>query len=253
MTKAFPEPAANPDSVIINPPPRFHTCPECDAQFSSTSRLLAHVQKNCSKSFTCKHCEKAFMSNNKLHEHVRLHDKIYDKTLEQRFAERKDSHINSSISSPTLSVTSTSPTTSRSMTASAEPSYLSISMTKAQAARSIEPPADPSATSMDSAEPVAPTSSRHHKLTCMSSTSPSSPPQTSMLKHQEQHRKSYLTMNDLFEMFAEKSSKRSMSTTQKRPTSPYSPEPRQTRIKSVDPQEGLKDSTMIAGKQSRKR
>ena len=250
MAKIFSEPAANSDSVIINSSPRFHTCPECDAQFSSISRLLAHTQKNCFKSFTCKHCEEHFTSNNKLHMHVRLHHTKPDKTLGQRFAEGGDSHINLPISR------STPPTTSRSMTASAESSYLSISMAKAQVARSIEPPADTPATSMDSAEPVASTSSRHHKLTCMPPTPSPSPPQTSTLKHQEPHRKSYFTMNDLFEMFAEKSNKKSMNIIQKRPTSPCSPEPRQprqTRIKPVDPQEGLKGSAMFAGKQFRKR
>ena len=53
------------------PSPQYHSCPECNAQFSSISRLLAHTQKDCFK-LACKHCEKSFNSNNKLHEHMRL-------------------------------------------------------------------------------------------------------------------------------------------------------------------------------------
>ena len=246
MAKAFPEPAANPDPVIINPSPRFHTCPECDAQFSSTSRLLAHTQKGCSKSFTCKHCEEAFASNNKLHEHVRLHHirKSYsNKTLGQRFAERGGSHINLPISR------STSPTTSRSMTASAEPSYLSITMTKAQAARPIEPPAGPSITPTNLAVLAASKSPHPHRHTRMPSTPPPSPPRTSILSHTTP--KAYMSMGDLFEMFAGISSRKSKNIMQRRPTSPCSPEPRQTRTKPLC-QQGPKDTAMLAGRQSRR-
>ena len=49
---------------------------------------------NCNKIFTCKHCELILNSNNKLHNHVRLHHKIFDKTLRQRFVEEKSKHIN---------------------------------------------------------------------------------------------------------------------------------------------------------------
>ena len=164
--------AASFDSVIVEPSPRYHTCPECAAQFSSISRLLAHTQKDCSNAFTCKHCEEAFASNNKLHEHVRLHhEKGYDnKTLGQRLAERGGSHIdfpNTPITSKisreaiatsprtvakpsrlprpmsTAITAPTSPITAKSMAASAEPSYLSIPMAKAQAACPTTPPADP--------------------------------------------------------------------------------------------------------------
>ena len=51
---------------------QYHICLECNAQFSSISRLLTHTQRvNCFK-LVCKHCEKDFNSNNKLHKHVRL-------------------------------------------------------------------------------------------------------------------------------------------------------------------------------------
>ena len=245
IAKVFsPSPAseASPDQAIINSSPqKYHRCPECDAQFSSTLRLLAHTQKDCSKSFTCKHCEKAFASNNKLHEHVRLHHirKSYNKTLRQRFAEEKDRHINLSISRPTP------PTTSRSMAASARPSPLAISMTKAQAARSIVPPADSPITSMNSA---APKSSRRHGPTCTRSTPPPSPLRISVLSHTAS--KAYMTMKELFEMFAEKLSKRSMNIIQKRSTSSCSPGPRQTRIKPLR-QRGP-NTAMLAGKQSRR-
>ena len=216
MTNAFPsaEPAANPDSVIINPSPRYHTCPECSIQFSSISRLLTHAQKGCNKAYTCKHCEEAFTSNNKLHEHVRLHhiSKSYsNKTLRQRFAEEGDSHINLPISRPTSS------TTSRSMAASTRPLLLAIPMAKAPVAC---PP-----------------------------TPPPSPPRTSVLSHTAP--KTYTTMKELFEMFAGKISKRSMNIIQKRPTSPCSPEPRQTRIKPLR-QQGPKETAMLAGRQSRR-
>ena len=101
MTKIFSELVVNFDSIIINFSSRFHICFECDVQFSLISRLLIHTQKNCFKNFTCKHCEKTFASNNKFHEHVRLHyiRKNYNnKTLRQRFVEREDNYINSSIS-----------------------------------------------------------------------------------------------------------------------------------------------------------
>ena len=55
-----------------HPSSQYHACSKCNAQFSSISRLLAHTQKaNCFK-LACKHCEEGFSSNNKLHEHVRL-------------------------------------------------------------------------------------------------------------------------------------------------------------------------------------
>ena len=59
------------DSILSHSSSQYHICFECNAQFSSISRLLQHAQKNCFK-LVCKHCEKDFDSNNKLHEHVRL-------------------------------------------------------------------------------------------------------------------------------------------------------------------------------------
>ena len=97
---------------------KYHTCFQCSVQFSSTSRFLIHVQKNfCFKIFTCKHCEKIMTSNNKLHEHVRLH---HNKTLRQRFVEKKNNHIDSSITSLITSKISkkTIATSSKTMTKS---------------------------------------------------------------------------------------------------------------------------------------
>ena len=153
---------------------KYHRCLECVVQFSSTSRFLIHVQKNCSKIFTCKHCEEVITSNNKFHEHVRLH---YNKTLRQRFVEKRNNHINLSISRFISSITF------KSMTASTKSSHLFISMTKAQVARSIESLIDFSITSTNLVVSTAFKSSRHHKLTCMSFTSSLNSSQTSMLKH----------------------------------------------------------------------
>ena len=76
LAAAFPPPQESPDTspsseTAPHPPPVYHSCPECNAQFSSISRLLQHTQKNCFN-LACKHCEESFNSNNKLHEHVRL-------------------------------------------------------------------------------------------------------------------------------------------------------------------------------------
>ena len=165
-------------------------------------------------------------SNNKLHEHVRLyHSKTSDKTLRQRFVEGGSNHIDLSITSSITSkisgeaiatssktVTkssrlprpaSASPITFRSMSASAKPSTLSISMMKAHD-------------------------------TCLS-TPPPSPPQTPVHKqHQEPLRKPYLTMNDLFEMFAEKPDRKNRNTIQKNLCSPRSPEPCHSHHKPTD-------------------
>ena len=128
-------------------------------------------------------------------------------------------------------------------------SHHSIIMTKAQIARFITFSVDFSITSMNS---TAFKTSRHHKLTCMFFTFSLNSSQTSMLKHQESHRKLYFIMNDLFEMFAEKSNKKNMNIIQKKSTFSCSFEFRQTRIKSIDSQENLKDSIMIAKKRFKK-
>ena len=261
MTKIFSEFVVNFDSIIINLSPRFYICSECDAQFSSISRFLAHTQKNCFKNFTCKHCEKTFASHNKLHKHVRLrHDKkMSDKTLRQRFLERKDSYINLSTSY------SISSTTFESMTASAKSSYLFISMTKAQVARFIESSVDFSITSMNltasTASIVSAVSTRffystksliafeststilklsHHSITMINAsivcsfTSSLTSSRSSIVSHQKSFTlKFYMTMKKLFEMFAEKSSKRNMNIIQKKSIFSCFHESRQTRIKSL--------------------
>ena len=178
MTKifSFVEFVVNFDSIIINlsSQRRYHTCLECDAQFSSISRFLAHTQKNCSKNFTCKHCEKIITSNNKFHKHVRLH---HNKTLSQRFVEEENNHINLSISRFTFSITF------KSMTASTKSSYLFIIMTKAQIARFIEFSIDSSITSTNLVVLIAFKSSHRHKHTCKFFTTSSSSFQTSVLLH----------------------------------------------------------------------
>ena len=233
-------------TIIDFSPQNYHRCLECAAQFSSTSRFLTHAQKNYSKIFTCKHCEETMTSNNKFHEHVRLH---YNKTLKQRFVEKKDNHIDLSITflittkisrkaittsskvvtkssrlSKSAFVSITSSITFKSMSTSARLSFLFISMTKALDACFI--------------------------------TFSSSSSQISMLKYQESHRKSYFIMNDLFEMFAEKLNKRNMSITQKNRFSCFSESRqsrwiRQTRIKSLR-QRDSKNTIMIAKKQFKK-
>ena len=214
---AFPpplEPASSPDRAIIGlSPQKYHNCPKCSVQCSSILRLLAHTQRDCSKSFTCKHCEKAFASNNKLHEHVRLH---HAASTSSRRHEPTCMPPTDPPSPPQTSVLlhSTPPATSESTSAILEPSHHSITMMKT---------------------PIA----------CPST----SPPRTPILSHTLS--KAYMTMNDLFEMFAEISSNKNKNTIQKRPTSPCSPKPRQPRTKLLcqrDP-----NTTMIAGKQSRKK
>ena len=265
MTKIFSELVANLDSIIIDSSSqKYHRCFECDVQFSSTSRLLAHTQKNCSKSFTCKHCEKVMISNNKLHKHVRLHHikKSYsNKTLKQRFVERKNNHINSSISSFISS------TTFKSMTTSAKSLYLFISMTKAQVARFIEFSIDSSITSMNSIASIEffyfitfsitseSTSTilkfSHHSITMMKTsvvcsstfhiTSSLTSSRISILSHILS--KIYMTMNDLFEMFAEISSNKNTNIIQKKSISSCFSEFRQSHH-SVD-QSNLKNSNSI--------
>ena len=175
MTKIFLELVVNFDSVIIDfSPQKYHRCLECDVQFSSISRFLIHAQKNCNKIYTCKHCEKIFTSNNKFHEHVRLHyiKKNYNnKTLKQRFVEERSNHID-------LLNSFTSSTTFKSMTTSAESSYLFIFMTKAQIARSIVFSIDFSSTNSTAFK-----LSRRHESTCMFSTASSNSFQTSVLLH----------------------------------------------------------------------
>ena len=232
MTKIFFEFVVNFDSIIINSSSRFH--------ISSTSRLLAHTQKNCFKSFTCKHCEKIFTSNNKLHMHVRVHHIKSDKTLRQYFVEEKSSHIN-------LFNSFTSSITSRTMTASAKSSYLIISMTKAQVVCFITISVNSFITSKISREAIATNSklitksSRFSRSTLIISlilsitfklmfastrsslliismtktsvacffTSSSNSFRTSILSHTT--RKIYMTMKKLFEMFAEKTRRKSRS------------------------------------------
>ena len=274
---SFVELVANFDSIIINfsSQRRYHTCLECDVQFSSTSRFLAHTQKSCFKNFTCKHCKRAFASNNKFHEHVRLHHikKNYNnKTLRQRFVEKKNSHINLSISRFISSITF------KSMTTSTRSSSLVIFMTKAQIARSIVFSVDFSITSMNS---VAFKSSRRHESTCtrftfsitfrfmFASTKSSSliisitkasvvcfftfsssSFRISILSHTTS--KIHMFMNDLFEIFAEISNKKSKNIIKKKSISSCFSEFRHTRIKSLC-QQNFKNTVMFAKKQFRKK
>ena len=204
---SFVEFVANFDQIIINSSSRFHRYFECDAEFSSTSRFLTHTQKNCSKNFTCKHCEKIFALNNKFHEHVRLHyiKKSYNnKTLKQHFVERKNNHINLSISCFISSITS----------------IVSIAF-----------------------------KSRHYKFTCMFFIFSSNSLRILILSHTAS--KTYMTMKKLFEMFAEKLSKRNMNIIQKKSIFSCFSESRQTRIKSFR-QRNSKDTIMLAKKQFRK-
>ena len=198
------------DSIIINFLSRFHICSKCAAQFSSTSRFLAHTQKNNFKNFTCKHCEKIFTSNNKFHEHVRLHyiKKNYNnKTLKQRFVEKKNNHID-------LFNSFTSSITFKSMTASTKSSHLFIFMTKAKIARSIEFSIDFSISLMNVIVLTAFKSSHFYKHTCMFSISSSTSSRSSISSHQ----KSYMIMNDLFAMFVDRKKrfKKNLNIIQKR-------------------------------------
>ena len=90
-------------------------------------------------------------------------------------------------------------------------------------------------------------SSRRHEFTCMFFTFSSNSIQTSILKYQKSHRKSYFTMNDLFEIFAEKSNNKSTNIIQKEMFSSRSSEFRRIRINfltSVN-QSDLKNSNTI--------
>ena len=238
--------------------------------------------------------------------HVRLHYTKFNKTLRQRFVEKKNNHINLSISRSTFSITF------KSMTASAKLLYLFIFMTKAQFARFIVFLIDFSITSMNS---TAFKSSRRHEFTCMFFTISSSSFQTSILlhstsfqktvimklkfhyfsifsiisrststilksshhsiiimnasivcsftfsstssrssiaSHQKSHTsKHYMIMKNLFEMFAEKSSKRNMNIIQKKSTSSCFSKSRQTRIKSLR-QRDFRNTVMLAKKQFKK-
>ena len=217
MTKVFSfvELVVNLDSIIINSSSRYHICSKCSIQFSSISRLLIHAQKNCNKIYTCKHCEKTFTSNNEFHEHVRLHHirKNYNnKTLKQRFVEERNSHINLSISRFTFSITF------KSMIASTRSLFLVIFMTKTS-------------------------------VVCLF-TSSSSSFRISILSHITS--KIYMIMKKLFEMFVEKADKKNRKIIQKKSTFSCfseSRQSRQTRIKSIDRQESMKDSIMLAKKQ----
>ena len=216
-------------TIIDSSSQKYHRCFEYDVHFSSISRFLIHAQKNCNKVYTCKHCEKIFTSNNKLYMHLRLHHFKFNKTSRQRFVERRDNHINSSIS---LFISST---TFKSMTTSAKLLYLFISLTKAQIVRSIEFSIDFSITSTNLVVSIAFKSSRHYKSTCM----------LFILKI-------YIFINDLFKMFAEISSRKNMNIIQEKSISSSSSEFRQTRIKSLC-QQSFKDTIMFTKKQFRKK
>ena len=204
--------------------------------------------------------------------HVRLHYIKFDKTLKQRFVEKENNHINLSISRSTFSITF------KSMTASAKSSYLFIFMTKAQVARSIEFSIDFSITLMNLIASVVSTASiisiksfysmkssivfestsailkfSYHLIIIMNAsivcsfTFSSTSSRSSIASYQ----KSYFIMNDLFEIFAEKSSKRNMNIIQKKSIFSCSSESRQIRIKLLR-QRNSKNTIMFAEKQFKK-
>ena len=137
------------------------------------------------------------------------------------------------------------------MTTSTKSSHLFIFITKAQVVRFIESSIDFSILSMNLIVLTAFKSSYFYRHTRMSFTFSSNSTQTSKLKHQKQHRKSYFTMNNLFEMLIEKSSKRNMNIIQKKLIFSFFFEFRQIRIKSLR-QRDFKDTIMIAKKQFKK-
>ena len=102
------------------------------------------------------------------------------------------------------------------MTTSAKSSYLFIFITKMHDICFFIFSIISFVSSIISAESIA-FESCHHKFTCMFFTSSSNLSQTSIFKHQYQksHRKSYFIINDLIEMFVEKSNKKSKNIIQK--------------------------------------
>ena len=98
----------------------------------------------------------------------------------------------------------------------------------------------------------------HHSITMMNAsivysfTSSSTSSRSSIASHQKSHTsKTYMTMKKLFEMFAEKTRRKSRSIIQKKSTSSCSSESRQTRIKSLR-QRDSKDTAMLAKRQFRR-
>ncbi|KAG6995750.1 hypothetical protein G7Y79_00042g078550 [Physcia stellaris] len=184
---AFPttslEPIAKtPDSHTSHPPPQYHSCVECSAQFSSMTRLLEHTKQEiaCSRA-TCKHCEQGFNSKNKLHEHIR-----------EQHTQKSDT--NSNLRSPT-------------------PESTYKTKEKPAVTCPLAPPTPP-ATPTSISEPVSPkcsdlsiatlniTPKSMEKLPANSLTPTASPPRTPVRKHQEPHtQKPYLTIDDLIRMF----------------------------------------------------
>ena len=163
-------------------------------KFSSISRLLNHTQRNDCSKITCKLCDETFTSNNRLHEHVRLHHN--QKSPPEPATPQKAMIMRSGPHMP-----DTPPATPRLTPAIRTPSHQPITMMKAPAA-------------------------------CSPSPSPRSPAPS--LQNPHTTPKPYMTMNDLFAMFAgkEKRPRKSSDTIHKQMRSPRSPLPDQTQITS---------------------
>ncbi|KAG7005285.1 hypothetical protein G7Y79_00020g048130 [Physcia stellaris] len=194
---AFPttslEPTSKSPTPTSNPPPQYHSCVECSAQFSSLSRLLEHTkQENACSRAVCKQCEQSFNSKNKLHDHIREHHA-------QKPAAPPATSKNSNLRPPTPEST---------YKTEEKPAVICPPPPPAPPT----PPATPKPISCPASIspecshlPIATlniTPKSMEKLPANSLTPTASPPRTPVRKHQEPHtQKPYLTIDDLIRMF----------------------------------------------------
>ena len=176
QTSSTPASSTSLNPLSPSPPtsPLYHACQVCSAEFSSPLRLLDHTKQGTCSKVTCKACEASYNSNNQLHEHVRQQHQALGQRLDKTGGK--------------CSIKSNLPTPP------ATPKKQSFSPNLASRPASI------------ASEPIP------KKATSLPPTPPPTPPQTSICKQVASPpcsppQKAYLTVDDLYRMFAGRTSK----------------------------------------------
>ena len=242
------------NSVIPTSSLQYHNCSQCLTKFSSISRLLQHAQKNNCSQVACKHCEEDFSSNNKLHEHVRL--KHARRSANPPTSSTNSLAPRASLRAPQPSILATKTWQTSTFDApSTPPSTPSIVPRKLVAtlrhrlkeregkhstvlatsrpsrlprpvqllATSLANPLAPRAPLQTPQSTLLPSKALHTPILHTPPTPPPTPSHTPKLRHQSTNHvtkrllfKLYMTIDDLYIMFHEKSSKKSVNIIQKR-------------------------------------
>ncbi|KAG6989857.1 hypothetical protein G7Y79_00062g093350 [Physcia stellaris] len=216
-------------------------------QFDEDTRIAKEQEEARLTAFACRRCPAKFPSNTKLHQHIQDH---HQKPTKPECETEKSTPSEPAMLTTPLSTPKAEPATMPTPPATPPPTsesalLLTPPITHQEStfdhSLPITPPATPIATPrkqiswaeiasrpviapkpsrLPIATPkIAPRKTENAPVVCPP-TPPPTPPQKPASKHQHQEQKPYLTIEDLFEMFAEKRTKSGLSHTRKTESPP---------------------------------